>query len=311
MSDISTLAATTTTISAISNLVIVSPQSTVGYVPQVNGSTSGMPGPYLANNVASANQLAGPPSTLSGILPAAQPALVFNYEGEQTVMIESDITDHWIENNTVIQDQIALKPEVITTHGFVGELNDIAPSFLRPLQVLADKLTVISAYVPVISTTAQIAYDEAFFAYQVAYNAANSAISTISSLQNIGGGSVGGETVIGNQGLTYQKNQTQQQVAFQQFYAYWSQRILFTVQTPWAVFQNMAIKSLRAIQDAETTVITDFEVTFKRIRTVSSISESLQVVQARLAAQAASNVTTGNGSLSPVELNIASAFVGL
>jgi len=50
------------------------------------------------------------------------------------------------------------------------------------------------------------------------------------------------------------------------FYGYWQSRTLFTVQTPWAIFQDMAIQNLRAIQDDSTRMITDFEITFKMLR---------------------------------------------
>src|SRR5271170_7629799 len=117
------LSTATTGITALSNLIVVSPQSTTGYQPQ------------------------NPPSA-SGVISTAQqpPAILFHYEGEQTVALESDITDHYIEDNTAIQDQIALKPVMITTHGFIGELNDVPPSFLSLLQSASQKLTTISAY---------------------------------------------------------------------------------------------------------------------------------------------------------------------
>lgn len=312
MSNISTLVTSTTAVTALSNLIVVSPQNVTGYAPQTGG---------IVNNTASSNQLpslspfnslsalSSGTTSIAGLLPDQQPSLVFHYEGEQSVTIESDITDHFVENNTFVQDQIALKPEIIMTHGFIGELNDIAPVFLQPLKAVADKLTTISAYTPVISQTAIIAYNEAFFAYQVLINAANSVVNTASVLSNLGDGD-SAETVIGNSGITYAKNQTKQQVAFQQFYAYWANRILFTVQTPWAVFQNMAIKSLRAIQDAETAVITDFEVTFKRIRTISSTAENSKAVQNRANAQQAQNVTTGNGQLGPT-VSLPSIVIGV
>lgn len=244
MANLSSLAPITTAATALSNLILVSPQKTIGYQPQ---------------NPPNAD---GTPSSLE-----QSPAILFHYEGEQTAMLESDITDHYAEDNTAIQDQIALRPEVITTHGFVGELNDIAPLGLGALQTVANKLTTISAYTPVLSLTALLAYNEAFQLYQVAANAQNSAVAAWSSING-----TGGQNVIGSNGLTAQPNQNKQQTYFQQFYGFWRNKTLFTVQTPWAVFQNMAIKSLRAIQDAETNVITDFEVSFKMIRIASTLS---------------------------------------
>lgn len=232
---------------ALSNLVLVSPQSTVGYQPQNPPNPDGSP------------STKAPPDNF-----------VFNYEGEQIASLESDITDHFVESNQAIQDQIALRPETFTTRGFVGELTDIAPALLSPLKEAADRLTTIGAFEPELSATALIAYSQAFQAYQVAANLANTAVSAWSSVSNFVTGS-GSQSVIGSGGITVAGAQNKQQTAFQQFYGYWRNRTLFTVQTPWAVLENMAIKSLRAIQNAETNVITDFEITFKMIRTAQSL----------------------------------------
>lgn len=245
MGNISSIAQATTAATALSNLILVTPQQTVGYQPQnKNGSTQ-----------------------------QVDPPILFHYEGENTVSLVSDITDHFVEDNTALQDQIALRPEIITTHGFIGELNDVAPKALIPIKAIADKLTTVGAYLPSLTLTAQIAYNEAFFAYQIAQNTAHSAVSAWST---INGGSSGESVIDGNADnsgfVSVAQNQNKQQKIFQVFYGYWRTRRLFTIQTPWAIFQNCAIMSLRAIQDAETRMITDFEVTFKLLRFSSSFA---------------------------------------
>jgi len=273
----STLSNFTTTATALSNLILVSPQATQGYQPIS-------------------------PSVLVGPQAPKPPALLFHYEGEQTAALESDITDHYIEDNTAIQDQIALRPVMVTTHGFIGELNDVVPINSPILQAALQKLTVLTAYTPELTTAALIAYNQAFQAYQIGASAVNSAISAWSSING-----TGGENVIGPGGISSNtvnifngqvaNNQTKQQVAFQQFYAYWQARWLFTVQTPWAVFQNMAIQRMRAIQSAETNVITDFEVSFKMIRTAASAVTTPAVMEGRAANQASGPVNQGTQSL--------------
>lgn len=289
MANLSALTPLTTTATSLSNLILVTPQANLGYQPQND-------------------PLADPTSQ-------QPPTLLFHYEGEQSVSLESDITDHFIEDNTAIADQIALKPEVITTHGFIGELNDVPPKALAVIRTAAEKLTAIEAYVPELTLTADITYAQAFQLYQVAANAANSAISAWSGISG-----TGGENVIGSNGQeTSNGNQTKQQVIFQQFYGYWKNRTLFTVQTPWAIFKNMAIKSLRAIQDAETRMITDFEVTFKIIRTASTLFDSgIQLTfQGRSAFQAARLTDLGTSTpVSSISLtngltnNFAASFTG-
>ncbi len=272
MPNLSAIAPYTTAATALSGLILVSPQSTVGYQPQNPANSDGTP------------------STTQ-----QPPTFVFNYEGEQTALIESDITDHFAEDNTALEDQIALKPEIITTHGFIGELNDVVPAALAPIKFLANKLTAIGAYAPSLSVTALIAYQEAFFAYQVAATLVDSAVSAWSSVSNLLDGS-NGQSVIGSAGLSAASAQNDQQTAFQQLYGYWRSRTLFTVQTPWAVFQNMAIQSMRAIQDAETNVITDFEVKFKMIRFAGTSLTGLQLLGGQAKTQAEGLIDQGVGS---------------
>lgn len=271
--NLSALSQTANKALTLSNLILVSPQGTVGYQPQN--------APSYSKNTA-----------------AQPPALIFNYEGEQVATLSSDITDHYIENNSAIQDQIALKPETITTQGFVGELNNVPPGLLAPLKTIADKLVAIGAYAPQVSVTAALAYANAFAAYQIAESLLNTGVS----IWGVVTGS-GGESVINGSGLDSSSNQNQQQKYFQQFYGYWKNRTLFTVQTPWAVFQDMAIESLRAVQDADTRMITDFEITFKLMRFASTLTVLTQLdasnFQGRAAASASGVVDMGVSSLIP------------
>ena len=279
MPNLSQLSSITSSIQAISNLIIVSPQSTVGYQPL---------NPVLPN---------GLPSTAP--IPSN---FVFHYEGENTATMESDITDHYVEDNFAVQDNISLKPEIVTTAGFIGELNDVPDAFLAPLQLAAQKLTAIGGYTPQLSTTALIAYSEAQFLEQTALNAVNSITSTVSAISNVFTGG-NGQTVIGATGSTEGSNLNRQQAAFNKFYSYWRERTLFNVQTPWAVFQNMAILRLRAVQDAETNTISTFEVTFKMIRVASTqtliSSVSTSFLDGRLQSQGSSLTNTGTSATTP------------
>lgn len=228
MANLSSLVGIQTLATSIANLILVTPQSDLGYQPQN-----------------------GPAAQQADIqLP---PTLLFQYEGEQTVTFESDITDNFVEDNTAVQDQISLKPEVITVKGFIGELNDVVPRALQPLKTAADKLTAVEAYTPALTAAALIAYNQAFAAYQTAQLARNAAVSAWSSINGDG-----------------QRNQSKQALAFQQFYGYWASRTLFTVQTPWGVFEDCAILRVKAVQDADTNTVSEFDVTFKLMRFAST-----------------------------------------
>lgn len=244
--DLSALEAGTLRAASLSGLILVNPTSNRGIQPQLVGA----------------------------------PKFLFNYEGENTVSLESDITDHFVENNTAIQDQIALKPEMITTNGYIGELNDVVPELVQTLKTAADKLVLLAALSPTISATANIAYVKALNAFNVASAVARVGVSVWNSVVN---------------------GQSKQGAAYSQFYGYYKNRQLFTVQTPWAVFEDMAIKSIRATQDEETRMISTFEITFKKMRfaqTITSKGSSLQF-QGRLQSQGSSLIDQGVSTPSP------------
>jgi hypothetical protein len=271
----------TTSASGLANLVLATPQSTQGYQPQ---------NPPLFGGA------------LNNFLQLNPPPFVFHYEGENTVSLESDITDHFIEDNSAIQDQIAVRPEIITVHGYIGELNNVPPQTKNALQSVADKLQSISAYTPALTTAANVTFAAATTGGQIATSALNAGVAAWTSLSG-----AGGESVIDGTSVFPAANQNKQQTAFQTFYGYWRNRVLFTIQTPWAVFQNCAIFKMRSIQGEETRMITDFEVTFKLIRMATTQNSKTQ--SGRLSDQIASLVSNGVQSVAS-GLGLGSALGG-
>jgi hypothetical protein len=238
-----------TNISNFSTIIQVTPDEDVGIQPQLK-----------------ANEDPGS----SGLAP-----FFFQIIDEDSATLTSDITDHYVENNTPIQDNISLKPEIVTVRGFIAELNDVPPSLLAGVKKLADKLTTLEPYVPGITSTALDAYAAASSAYATA----DAALSAVSSGWNaLTGGA---------------QAQNKQQKAYSFFYGYWMRRQLFTVQTPWAIFNNMAIQTLRMVQDGETRVISDIEITFKKMRFADTEITTVQGVQGRLLSQASQVINQG------------------
>lgn len=184
---------------------------------------------------------------------------LFTYEGENTITLDADITDHYIENNSAIQDQIGIRPEIVTVQGYIGELNN-APEYqaLKVARTLAEKLYQVSAYTPALSIAALQAYNTAVQLTTSAVNLANNAISRWNNPL----GEVDG--IAGND------PQNKQQVVFNKFYGWYKNRTFFTIQTPWQIMDNMVIKTLQATQSPDTRTITEFNITFKKMRFAST-----------------------------------------
>ena len=247
--NLSQLQNATVTAQALSNLILVWPQDNKGIQAQNAISKTQQPKKFL-----------------------------FNFEGENTAKLESDVTDHYIENNTVVNDQIALKPEMVTTQGFISELNDVVPEAEMIIKTAKQKLTTLTAYTPELTTTALNAYNAAFQAYQIAQFIKEYGVSSWSSLT----GSREATTITGSETAEDFLNnikplQNRQQRAYQEFYGYWKNRTLFTVQTPWAIFKNMVIQSMDTIQDRNSTTVSEFNITFKLLRFASTDDSATSV----------------------------------
>jgi hypothetical protein len=284
MSDInvSSLAQAGSSLTALSSLILVTPLKQVGIQNQ-NGA---LPVPPIPDTSVK-NQPGLPKLSLS------PNSILFQYEGENTVSLESDVTEHYSEKNSVLSDNITLKPESITVHGFVGELTDESPIYPEIVNLLRQKLYTLSAYTPDFSVTALNLINEAIYAYTIANSLVSSAQQTLDALGLTNSTINGVEVSI----------QNRQQKYFLQFYNFWLNRTLFTVQTPWAIFNNMVIRSFRAIQSPDTRVITDFEITFKRYYSFDNPTQSTALSalnsDGRNAQMVASNVSQGVQQLNP------------
>lgn len=178
---------------------------------------------------------------------------IFDVPDSESIQLNSEITDHYTEDNSFLNDHIVRKPIMISLSGFVGELVFRKPDGVEgAIQELSNRLETVEAYAgdltPGAVQTAQRAVQKA----QSAVSAIN---QTLDKVQNVVGFFEG-------QG----QEETLQQKAFNNLYALWRSAEFITVQTPWRYFDNMVIQSITVQQDGESEEVTDIQVTLKEIR---------------------------------------------
>lgn len=187
---------------------------------------------------------------------------VFDNDGDTTVTLQAEITDHYTEDNKTIQDHIAIKPKRVTLKGYVGELvyRDGAGDG-SPIQKTVQKLTTISSFLPQLSAAAE----QATAVIQAARNGdlslGNVSLESVNKVLDLWG-------LAKNLGPDTSK----QQQAYMYFKALYEQKILCSLQTPYEFLSNMAIESIIAIQPEGTKYVSDFTITLKQIRTVEVLS---------------------------------------
>lgn len=186
---------------------------------------------------------------------------LFDVKGRDEITLASNITDHYIENNSTIQDHIAIKPITIRLNGFIGEVkNSYKPNtWQNEIATYASKSTALAYLAPQLTTQAKSVYNQVERLYSL-YEKAN---QTVTDLYDKFKGTASDQT------------ETKQQSGFQYFKKAWETRQLFTIQTPWQTLRQMAIESLRATQDDESKYITEFEITFKQINFASTLTRGL------------------------------------
>ncbi len=184
---------------------------------------------------------------------------VFDILDDEEVILDSDITDHFVEANYSVQDHIALKPVRFTLRGFTAEVVDQIPNNLATIFQRIQGLESLGGLAPTFNTQDAQFYSAVNDVVQKTTNVINQVKSTYQ--------------FFGDASTTTGK----QQKVYQYFVNLWQTRQLCKVETPFAVFESMAIESIRAVQGGTTRFISDFTITFKQITTVNSITISSNV----------------------------------
>ena len=199
-----------------------------------------------------ANKYIVKPRTAAGI-----GGFVFDYEGEDTVTLQSEITDHFLESNDAVQDHIAQKPVRVVLRGFVSELAQKPPAgVLGALSTIQNKLTAVPAYLGKYTPGAIQGIQRAITTAQATVNQINLGLAKV---QNIVGFLPGAAP-----------QKSKQQKAYAQLEALYLSRQVFTVQTPYRYFDSMVIESISFIQPEETQSWSDISVTLKQMRFVQT-----------------------------------------
>lgn len=185
---------------------------------------------------------------------------VFDVEGESSVSLTNEITDHYAEDNSTINDHIGIRPKRVTLKSYVGELSDIVnDEDKQPVQEVTRKLTTLSAYLPDLATAAQQSLEAIQQGVNEGVDVGNIEVPDQRQIVDI-------YAVVQN----FIPPTTKQEAAYQYFKALRDQKILLSLQTPFEFMTNMAIETITATQGENTRFITDFTVTLKEVRFAST-----------------------------------------
>ena len=216
-------------------------------------------------------------------------SIVDIYETES----DSEITDHYVENNTAKQDNIAIKPEMYTIKGKIAELVYTKTDKVSTLGKLAGKLTIINGYLPVVSASIKQAQNSILNAQAGGglTNYLNASLATSVDLYQ-----------------TFQKinpPRTNQAKGYNYFSALMKARQLISFDTPWGFKSNFAIKNFVFTQPEATDDVSEVKLTLKEIRKVATklVPFDPKKYQGRTAGQISSTVDKGSIQGKAVDFN--------
>lgn len=181
---------------------------------------------------------------------------VFDFIGEEEITMESDITDHYVEDNYAIQDHIAQKPIRYVCKGYIGELINLFPNALLSILTTVQTLDAIVPFQPVFSVQANQVYNQLAAVGDQAVNVIGQAQSLNALLSGVS------------------TTANRQQNAYKTFLNFWQNRVLCTVETPYQVLYMMAIERVTPIQPENTQIISEFTVSFKQIRLATTLTST-------------------------------------
>lgn len=197
---------------------------------------------------------------ITAIYNGKKEGFVFDLKEDYRLSLNSDITDHYVENNRAIQDHIALKPITIEVSGKVSEVNlntpydeegdvDFAKKALNAVDSYYNRLGSLPQFAPNIINQARDITNTAKGVYDT--------YKTFSSFVKKASG---------------EQQQTRQSKIVSRFRDYWANRTKFVIVTPFCVLENMYILDFSANQPKNTKYVTEIKIKFKQIREAEVIT---------------------------------------
>ena len=215
----------------------------------------------------------------------------FHIPKTEQVKMESDITDYYVEDNSAVQDHIARKPVTVTLQGLQGEYFYSVNEIKDLIALVTPTMSLIKQFTPkflkiteqfkrqrVISSNGDFVLNPETGAFEnkitSSYEWNFNGVDLFKLFQD------------------FYKLKSAQTRAFYFFQALWESNALFSIETSWRRYDDMAITSVVPFRDNNAD-ITDFTVTFKQIKKVSSYTIGLEDVAGRLKQQKAEIIEKG------------------
>lgn len=177
---------------------------------------------------------------------------IFDIKTNEDVTLSADVTDHYTENNSFINDHVVIKPIELSLSGYIGELVYTKPQGIDAIiNVIANSLTAVTAFAGEYSDGLAQAINQ-LIVTNLSLNAINQNINRAENML----AAFDGEDI----------QTIKQRNAYKELKSMMFSKQLVTVQTPWDYFENFLIKGVSFTQAEDSISYSDITITLKEIR---------------------------------------------
>ena len=211
---------------------------------------------------------------------------LFDYEGETALHLQAEITDHYTEDNTAIQNHVAIRPLKLNLRGFIGEVVVKKPvGLLGAIDEIQNKLTTVTAYLGKYTPGMVGKIQKGLTTATKTVNTIDQSLARVKNVVDMFPGAVPGLT--------------KQQQAFNKLQAMFYSRQVMVVVTPFAQHDNMMIETIMFLQDEKTSSWSDISVTLKQVHFIGTKSTTTPIASNRNSQQSSPNIDKGSTAGTP------------
>ena len=185
--------------------------------------------------------------------------------------LEADITDHYVEDNSAVQDHMALKPMRYTVRGIIGEkvFTPLEPYEYQVPSKNISKLATATGLLSALSPTLSSYMQTAVAAYNYVEDSYKRYAGTISNIKDFFSKNKTGRTINATSTKDVIKDSKQER-ALSEILMFQQKRTLVDIDSPYGYFSNFLIESAY-IEQTDTIWKSELVVNMKKYRSVETL----------------------------------------
>lgn len=193
------------------------------------------------------------------------------FMNSEKLELESDITDHYVEDNSTVQDHMAIKPMRYTVRGFIAEkvFTPLEPYEYQAPYRNTNKFVTATNLLSTLSPTLSSYMQTAMAAYNYVQDSYNRYAGTISNIKDFFSKNKTGRTINATSTRDVIKD-SKQESALQSILALMESRTLVDIKSPYGDFNNFLIESAY-IEQTDTIWKSELVVNLKEYRSVETL----------------------------------------